>query len=53
MATTPSEAEIQRRIAYINECRKRVANNPEEARRLLQAAGIFDKDGKLAPPYRS
>jgi hypothetical protein len=51
--SVPTAEEIERLIQKMRETRERVADNPEEARRILHAAGICTRSGRLKKPYRN
>lgn len=51
--STMSAKEAEAFKNKLEETRDRVKGNKEEAIRILHAAGITDKRGKLTAPYRS
>ena len=53
MASVISAEELKILKQEFDSMRKRVKENPEEAMRILQSAGIADKKGKLAARYRT
>lgn len=52
MASSPTASEYRDFAKKIKEYSEKMAATPETARQALQAAGILDRDGKLAPQYR-
>ncbi len=53
MASTITAEEINIIKQKIDAARESVKNNPKEAIRFLNEAGITDKAGKLTAPYRT
>ncbi len=53
MASQVTREEIKVLKQKFEDIRKRVKNNPAEAKRILHAYGITNKDGKLRGPYRT
>lgn len=53
MAYAATTEELKKLKEKLEATRERVKGNREEALRVLRAAGIVTKDGKLAAPYRA
>lgn len=52
MARSPSVEEIRVLVEKMKTIREKIKDNPEEARKVLIAAGILTKSGKLKKIYR-
>lgn len=52
MARSPSAEELKKLIDKMKAIREKIKDNPEEARKVLIAAGILTKSGKLKKIYR-
>lgn len=52
-ARAKPETQADKELALMKAYVKKITSSPEDSRALLQRAGILDKKGELAKPYRN